>query len=119
MPAIPSTDDTTSTDNHPSLGPQSAALPVGVKFYSREPRCEKCLAPLGAAAAPVCRNCGWYSAAGTFIEIDRAWEGTEQSEAPAGNGFTLLPRWAWLAIATAAKNHAANGAMVRRHSDMT
>jgi hypothetical protein len=72
-------------------------LPGGVKVYSKEPRCEKCLAPLGASAAPVCRNCGWYAAAGTFIEIDRTWEGHEDA---ADSDPGKLPRWAWLMMAS-------------------
>ena len=97
MPTIPSVAPGTSSSNQTALTSPSA-LPGGVKVYSSEPRCEKCLAPLGASAAPVCRNCGWYAAAGTFIEIDRTWEGHQ--EAPAGADAGKLPRWAWLMMAS-------------------
>ena len=61
-------------------------------------RCEKCFAPLGGGRTSVCKKCGWYAIAGTFVDIDRAWEGEpEPARADAGK----LPRWAWVLIASA------------------
>jgi hypothetical protein len=39
----------------------------------------------------VCKKCGWYALAGTFMDIDRAWEGDDE---PARAADGKLPRWA-------------------------
>ena len=52
---------------------------------------------MGGGRTSVCKKCGWYSIAGTFVDIDRAWEG-EAEPARAEDG--RLPRWAWVLIAS-------------------
>ncbi|MEO1497890.1 MAG: hypothetical protein AAFV43_12155 [Planctomycetota bacterium] len=74
------------------------------------PRCEKCGAPNDAAACPAC---GWYPAAGVFVEIDKAYEALhnpelatqEAEEAPQSElqkhldvWRTLIPTWGWIII---------------------
>jgi hypothetical protein len=61
-------------------------------------RCERCFAPLGGGGASVCKKCGWYAVAGTYVDIDQTWEG-EPAPARAEDGN--LPRWAWTLIASA------------------
>jgi uncharacterized membrane protein len=63
-----------------------------------EGRCEKCYAPLGGGRTSVCKQCGWYAIAGTFVDIDRAWEGEPQPVRPED---ARLPRWAWVLIGSA------------------
>jgi hypothetical protein len=46
----------------------------------------------------VCKKCGWYANAGTFVEIDQTWEG---EPAPVRPEDGKLPRWAWVLIASA------------------
>jgi len=58
--------------------------------------------PAGRRRCAVCRHCGWYAAVGSFIEIDRAWEGEQEfADQPAGLALAQLPGWAWVAIASA------------------
>jgi hypothetical protein len=77
------------------LGGQKPAALIGA-----ETRCEKCLAPLDSAHSTVCRNCGWYASAGRFVEIDRSWEADDDRQ-PQADGLSTLPRWAWVALASA------------------
>lgn len=59
--------------------------------------CEKCAAPLGGRSTSICKRCGWYAVARTYVEIDAAWEGEPQlQEEVRAEG---LPRWAWFAVA--------------------
>jgi hypothetical protein len=74
----------------------SPAQPAGVKITPLPGRCEKCFAELGGVV--LCKRCGWYPVAGKFVEIDRAWEGEEDSQPAPQTG---LPRWAYWAIASA------------------
>jgi hypothetical protein len=49
----------------------------------------------------ICPRCGWYPIAGTFIDIDRSWEPDDSAAAKADDPYSQIPRWAWLAMATA------------------
>jgi hypothetical protein len=62
-----------------------------------EARCEKCAAPLGGRSTSICKRCGWYAVARTYVEIDAAWEGQPQPQAD--DRAKGLPRWAWFAVA--------------------
>ena len=75
------------------------------------PCCEKCSAPMKSDVVAVCRRCGWYARLGQFVEVDQNWEayGDERSSRhrppPRRTpkcGSNLLPRWAWIVIATVA-----------------
>lgn len=76
----------------------SATLPARGHAAGATPRCEKCLAPLSGGVVSACNNCGWYAAAGSYVEIDRVMEGAVVArDAKSGK----MPLWAWLAIAAA------------------
>jgi hypothetical protein len=64
-------------------------------------QCEKCLAPLASVKTMICPRCGWYAIAGTFIDIDRSWEAEDEAETKARRAESQIPRWAWIAIASA------------------
>ncbi|HEY4232197.1 MAG TPA: hypothetical protein VGM76_02110 [Lacipirellulaceae bacterium] len=76
------------------------------------PLCEKCEAPLKSDVVTVCRHCGWYASLGTYLEVDQDYEVYgDHAEADATPQpqpshlqvwLTLLPRWAWIMIGTAA-----------------
>jgi hypothetical protein len=70
--------------------------------------CEKCRTPLGGKSTSICKQCGWYAVAGTFVAIDRAWEREpDDSRAARPDG---IPRWGWMVIATAVTIILASGA---------
>jgi hypothetical protein len=71
------------------------------------PRCEKCNAPLKSDGVAICRQCGWYSNLGTFVELDPNWETDTDPAQPAETApqkshlqvwLELLPRWSWIFI---------------------
>ncbi len=81
---------------------------------STGPCCEHCGAPMKAASVTICRSCGWYASLGRCVEVDPDWEAMHENDG--GNGqagaevqtshlgvwLNLLPRWAWLVIASVA-----------------
>ncbi len=62
------------------------------------PCCEKCGAAINAHDSLVCRKCGWYGSIGSFVEIDRQWEGDDDCEVEESSIYKL-PAWAWTMIA--------------------
>jgi hypothetical protein len=98
MPTTPATE--TDPFNEPSATAPLSTPTTGLPPNTLRAQCEKCMAPLAAGRASVCPRCGWYAVAGTFIDIDRAWEGEDESDEQAAQNNPQLPRWAWLAIAS-------------------
>src|SRR5262245_12651303 len=70
--------------------------------------CEKCHAPLGGKSTSICKRCGWYAVAGTYVDIDRSWEAEPDDQPAAADG--RIPRWAWMVIATSIAIILASGA---------
>jgi ATP dependent DNA ligase C terminal region len=75
------------------------------------PMCEKCEAPLKSDGVTICRSCGWYPSLGICVEVDPDWE-TENETSDCSQAeprtshlevwLNLLPRWAWIIIASVA-----------------
>lgn len=67
------------------------------------PLCEKCGQPVETEQTTVCRHCGWYASAGTYVEIAPEWESQGEGQ-PAKSMVevwsTLIPLWGWVAIAS-------------------
>ena len=89
--------------------PDNAAIELAAQWNG--PRCEKCEAPMKSDAVTICRRCGWYASLGQFVEVDQDWEAyDDEAEQPAEARqpshvevwLNLLPRWAWIVIATVA-----------------
>lgn len=116
------TKPTYSDGNEPYVDDSSATvsvldLPVGDEQIAPQPeaqewtgpRCEKCGAPIKSELVNVCRSCGWYASLGMHVEVDPNWETTDDcvehvQQQPAPSHLevwlNLLPRWAWIIIAT-------------------
>jgi hypothetical protein len=97
----PTTSDTPDVDN--------AAIELAAHWNG--PQCEKCEAPLKSDAVTVCRRCGWYPLLNQFVDVDQDWEVESSESAQPSNAakpshaavwLNLLPRWAWIVIATVA-----------------
>ncbi|HEX5470749.1 MAG TPA: hypothetical protein VFW73_02630, partial [Lacipirellulaceae bacterium] len=105
--------DQSTVDSHAASGP-AVLEPADANIETTEwtgPRCEKCDTPLKWDMVSVCRKCGWYPSLGRFVEVDPDWETDEESEAApdekpqlthVGVWLNLLPRWAWIIIASVA-----------------
>jgi hypothetical protein len=102
----------TSEQDGPSTGVASVQVHPGEQ-YLEEPvtPCEKCGAPIKFRVMPVCRKCGWYARLGTYIEVDPSWDAQPEEDAKRTANtilsqlrvwLTLLPRWAWIIIASVA-----------------
>jgi hypothetical protein len=63
------------------------------------PTCEKCDANIDTLDALVCHKCGWYASIGSFVEIDKAWDGDEQELAAEEPESFKMPAWGWTMIA--------------------
>jgi hypothetical protein len=81
-------------DNEPTRSPSALAPPAG----GTETLCEKCAAPLGGRSTSICKRCGWYAIARTYVEIDASWENEPRETSSVHNEG--LPRWAWFAVAS-------------------
>lgn len=84
---LPSNDDSAS-----DLIPSYVDGPV-------TPTCDKCGGKIDMHDALVCRKCGWYASIGSFVEIDRAWDGDEEDTADEETESLKMPAWGWTMIA--------------------
>lgn len=71
--------------------------------------CEKCSAPMRSDVVTICRQCGWYASLSQFVDVDQDFEVYSDDNEPTSADpqvshaevwLNLLPRWAWVIIAT-------------------
>jgi len=109
-PTIPSLDESLAEDEL-AIAVTSLDEPADNGMIAPDwtgPRCEKCHAPIKTKLVEVCRSCGWYARLGTYLEVDPDWEtGDEFNQTPPPPQpshvevwMNLLPKWAWVIIAT-------------------
>jgi hypothetical protein len=108
MPLMPLEDDSAIGSEHENV--DNATIELAAKWNGLS--CEKCSAPMKSGTVSICRHCGWYGSLGQFVEVDRDWEAccgddvkpTAPQVAPshAQVWLNLLPRWAWIMIASSA-----------------
>ncbi len=107
MPLMPLEDDSATGIDAEDV--DNAAIELASNWNGLA--CEKCSAPMKSDGVSICRQCGWYGSLGQFVEVDRDWEAYCDNEEPttpkaalshAEVWLNLLPRWAWIMLATSA-----------------